>query len=139
MNHIKFICFEPMPGPRYYRGMTDKEAELTKEEYTQGIFNILLAKFKGYRYVRTFGIDSTLYHSVFGEKYEPATSFEINGSPVVWANQISNSLISRAQQLFVPTNDEDGREALRLARRTMSLLSYASKGIGIKTKLDLLS
>ena len=44
MNHIKFICFEPMPGPRYYRGMTDKEAELTKEEYTQGIFNILLAK-----------------------------------------------------------------------------------------------
>jgi hypothetical protein len=113
---------------------------MDQQQYMQEVFKVLLDTFKGYRYVRTFGLDTALYHSAsYPDDYVAALSFGINGTTVVWANPIANDKVSRAQQLYVPTNEEDGKEALRLGRRTMSLLSYASSGIGIKTMIDLFS
>jgi hypothetical protein len=113
---------------------------MDRQQYMNAVFKILLDNVKGYRYVRTFGLDTTVYHSGSGfDDYVAALSFEVNGTPVVWVNPIVNDKVNRAQQLFIPTNDEDGKEALRLGRCTMSLLSYASRGIGIKTRIDLFS
>ena len=102
------------------------------EKWMQDRIKLIVDNFHGYRHGLVVALDTTLYQSEGDEQIFllPAP----NDVPFIWSNPVAvNKNEIQIQQIYVPYK-QDSLHAIKLARRMLSLLSYASHGIPIIEK-----
>jgi len=106
------------------------------EEWKQERIELIVESFKGWRCGLVVALDTTLYNTEgFSDDIDSFLLINsYDNTPVIWSNPVAADNTSiQVQQLYVPYND-DALVALKVARRTLSLMCYMSKGIPIIEK-----